>query len=1006
MIQLLCAAAGNVSIFKALLDRLVCHVRAVVLLPTRDLALQVFRVFESLCKALPSKSLRLHCAVGTKAVAQEKQLLKDTPPDILICTPGRLAEHFLGRDACLDLRHLRWFVVDEADRLLTQIPSSVMDRACRDAAVSVRPQKLLFSATMTWDPRKLAQLKLLRPLYFFSSRTGQHATPAQLQQHYEHVLRSAGEDHEHVKVIVFCQSVNTAHRLARLLQICCALRKVGEEAEEEAKTEDELLQDVDVAATTPLDLSPECIAEFSSTLTQKERGKLLKRFSTGKVKCLVCSDVVARGIDIPEVTAVVNYSAPSHIQTYIHRVGRTARAGKVGHTFTFVTRGDMDRFEKMLRESADCWERISKFPIPKEARSRKKIWWTPALEALQRCLDSESKGHLSVVKPIDEETLMGNQGRPKGAVEDESQIAEDYVLHVDAYSVAAVAPSKRSFQPDGQRVEKCEESRLSLTKCCWLVHPLPSAENTRRMEEQGRTLHGFGAWLRLPFAAEWLADSNVHVEPKRTQQMASLNQMVQAQQRMQSLLNGLVNPDDETIANEERRKREQEEQKAEAEVSQKFIWRLCVYSGEDLPRDTMYVYLKIVDQVHGDKIFKSHVSSESSKPVWEFVVEETIMVDSIHGPPRLEIQLYGQRVLLDVLDRYLGQAVLKLPGAPTMGPMKSSLPVALNSFSAMNDKIAAQFGVSRKARLNVVWQVCDEKHPGPAPDLIRIAEMDEDASDRRSYQFHLKVINVKLRRATEGPRRLAVCLRLIQPDGEVSKASPVQHSPQAWSCPESRVIENLEDPSKEMPPADPDEEWGPLLNLECNTAVWCEDRRLGWTMPTWMLRESHLQLLSYTIEAQLLMYSSGIVSLGLPAKEQAASRKKFNFFRNSNLGGAQEDKPTKLGVWRESLGDLLDSIEQSDEGLVCEAPFTSREGTEVATVRMEIDVSSAQAHHMPHNLVSKDISSWPVEKAPLRRGAPPKGPWSPLAGHFSICASGYASWMAHGPNWTAEHVAN
>ncbi|CAK9066164.1 unnamed protein product [Durusdinium trenchii] len=368
-----------------------------------------------------------------------------------------------------------------------------------------------------------------------------------------------------------------------------------------------------------------------------------------------------------------------------------------------------------------------------------------------------------------------------------------------------------------------------------------------------------------------------------------------------------------------------------------------------------YVYMKIVDQVHGDKVFKSNVSSESSKPVWEFVVEETVMVDSMHGPPRLEIQLYGQRVLLDVLDRYLGQAILKLPVAPTAGPMKSSLPVVLNTLSAMNDKIAAQFGAARKARLNVVWQVCDEKHPGPVPDLIRIAEMDEDAADKKSYQFHLKLVNVKLRRATEGPRRLAVCLRLIKPDGGVSKASPVQYSPQAWCCPEKRVQENLEELMTRPPPVDPDE--------ECTTAVWHEDRRLGWMMPTWVLRESHLQLLSYTIEAQLLMYNSP------PPKE--ASTKKFRFFRHSNLGGQQEEKPTKLGVWRESLGDLLDSIEQADEGIVCEAPLNSS-GSEVATLRMEIDVSSSHSHRLPAHLVGKDITDWPLEKAPLRRGSPAK----------------------------------
>eukprot|EP00913_Durusdinium_trenchii_P008073 g7570.t1 len=359
------------------------------------LALQVFRVFQSLCKALPSsKRPRLQCAVGAQAMAQEQQLLKTSPPDILVCTPGRLAEHFLGRG----LEHYFFFV------------------GLQRQTVGRR----LFSATMTWDPRKLAQLKLLRPLYFFSSRTGQYATPAQLQQHYlrcpanakplaEYVLKKV--EAEHAKVLVFCQSVNTAHRLARLLQIACALRgkyraKLGEEAEEEEeRTDDELVQ-VPQAKGSPEALGPGTVAEFSSSLTQKERGKLLKQFSSGKVMCLICSDVVARGIDIPEVTAVVNYTAPAHLQTYIHRVGRTARAGKVGHTFTFVTRGDMDRFEKMLRESADCWERISKFPIPKEARSRKKAWWTPALEALQRCLDLESKGHLSPVKPLAMDNLL------------------------------------------------------------------------------------------------------------------------------------------------------------------------------------------------------------------------------------------------------------------------------------------------------------------------------------------------------------------------------------------------------------------------------------------------------------------------------------------------------------------------------------------------------------------------------------------------------------------------
>eukprot|EP00439_Symbiodinium_sp_Y106_P015133 s1499_g2.t1 len=245
--------AYAVPILEALIHRLAPRVRAVVLLPTRDLAMQVCRVFDTLMRGLRRgrhnlAPIRLQ-TLGMKAMAQEQQQLSaGPPPDVVVCTPGRLAEHFFGRGAHLDLAALRWFVADEADRLLSQSYHrwlEVFDRATSlppqapGALPRPRPQKLLFSATMTWDPRKLAALKLLRPLYFFSSRSGQHTTPAQLRQHWlrcaaaakplavMHLLRQLtqdGEDSSNAKVIVFCQSVNTAHRLTRLLQILWSLR--------------------------------------------------------------------------------------------------------------------------------------------------------------------------------------------------------------------------------------------------------------------------------------------------------------------------------------------------------------------------------------------------------------------------------------------------------------------------------------------------------------------------------------------------------------------------------------------------------------------------------------------------------------------------------------------------------------------------------------------------------------------------------------------------------------
>eukprot|EP00930_Biecheleria_cincta_P060503 TRINITY_DN4613_c0_g1_i1.p1 TRINITY_DN4613_c0_g1~~TRINITY_DN4613_c0_g1_i1.p1 ORF type:complete len:801 (+),score=153.26 TRINITY_DN4613_c0_g1_i1:1959-4361(+) len=428
-------------IVQALLDRLDPRPRAVVLLPTRDLALQVHKVFEKIRLGLVGSGvaqIRSLCLVGAKPLTEEQRSLSEKPPDVIVCTPGRLAEHYLGRDATLDLSALRWFVVDEADRLLTQTYHrwlDVLERACSQPNTSNtniqrrRPQKLLLSATMTWDPRKLAALKLLRPLYFFSSRSGQHATPAQLRQHYVlcrtsakplavfHLLRKVlgGSDAASNKVVIFCQSVNTAHRLTRLLQICSAMpassssvrskkKDVDEGEEEEAGDDDRELDVVaavdEVTADSGAVLKSEAIAEFSSNLSQNERNALLKRFRSARIKCLVCSDVVARGIDIHEVTAVINYVAPSHIQTYIHRVGRTARAGRIGHTFTFVRKPQMSSLEEMLRQSADCWERIQKYPLPEEARDTQQQWWPKALTLLQKCMEREQRGELSINKPL------------------------------------------------------------------------------------------------------------------------------------------------------------------------------------------------------------------------------------------------------------------------------------------------------------------------------------------------------------------------------------------------------------------------------------------------------------------------------------------------------------------------------------------------------------------------------------------------------------------------------
>lgn len=250
-------------------------------------------------------------------------------------------------------------------------------------------------------------------------------------------------------MVVFCSSVDDTHRLARLLQIFSLLPELLGEApesevaakadiklaaaplgEEEAASaddseaegekkegEEEVEVEVDPRIAVRSRVASELrgsglVVEFSSTLSQKERNAALKRFRQAQIKCLVCSDVVARGIDIPEVQAVINYSTPLHLQTYIHRVGRTARAGRAGHTFTFVPRFEMKRFEQMLRKSADCWDRMKKYPLPAESRNQGQKWYRRALKLLKRVLKLELLGKISPSRPLTLADLQDAQAGP------------------------------------------------------------------------------------------------------------------------------------------------------------------------------------------------------------------------------------------------------------------------------------------------------------------------------------------------------------------------------------------------------------------------------------------------------------------------------------------------------------------------------------------------------------------------------------------------------------------
>ncbi|XP_053480367.1 ATP-dependent RNA helicase DDX51 isoform X1 [Ictalurus furcatus] len=346
-----------IPVVQALMTRVVCEVRALVVLPTKELAQQVYKVFYHYAEGT---GLKVVLAAGKKPFAVEQATLLEVRggvsrslADIVVATPGRLVDH-INKTQGFGLQHLRFLIIDEADRMidsmqqawLSQVTKAVYKSGCGSGVslfrrvepgpitvASLSPpqmplQKLLFSATLTQNPEKLQQLGLHQPRLFSSTHSSTSEEkfnfPQGLTEYYVcctlskkpllilHFLLRL----KFYPVLCFTNSREAAHRLFLLVKLYGGVE----------------------------------VAEFSSRLGPSERQKTLKNFEKGKIQLLISTDAAARGIDIKGVKCVINYDAPQYIRTYIHRVGRTARAGKAGVAFTFVLGVQVERFVKMVQD--------------------------------------------------------------------------------------------------------------------------------------------------------------------------------------------------------------------------------------------------------------------------------------------------------------------------------------------------------------------------------------------------------------------------------------------------------------------------------------------------------------------------------------------------------------------------------------------------------------------------------------------------------------------------------
>jgi ATP-dependent RNA helicase RhlE len=303
-------------------------INALIIVPTRELALQISQTLEGLSYFTHISSIAVYGGSGGASFANEKKALA-AGADIVICTPGRMIAHL--NMGYVKLQALKYLVLDEADRMLDM--GFYEDIIKITSYAPKERQNLMFSATMPQAIRKLANTILKDPVEINIAIS---KPPEQINQQafivydaqkiplVKHVLAQK----EFGSVLIFCSSKMNVKQLS-----------------------DELKR-----AKFNID-------QIHSDLDQDQREQVLINFKNKRLKILVATDILSRGIDIEDIDLVINYDVPHDGEDYIHRIGRTARAATKGTAYTFISDKDQYKFvqiEKLLGKP------VPKLPIPEQ----------------------------------------------------------------------------------------------------------------------------------------------------------------------------------------------------------------------------------------------------------------------------------------------------------------------------------------------------------------------------------------------------------------------------------------------------------------------------------------------------------------------------------------------------------------------------------------------------------------------------------------------------------------
>ncbi|MEM8857887.1 MAG: DEAD/DEAH box helicase [Chloroflexota bacterium] len=291
------------------------RVRALIVAPTRELADQIYKQSLELSRKTKIRTIAIYGGVGKKP--QIDALARGV--EVVVACPGRLLD--LHNDKHIDLSKVEVLILDEADRMFDMGFLPDIRRIIK--RLPQKRQNLLFSATMPNDIRELADETLADPVtvkigMIAPAKTVSHAIYPCLQKQKNKMIRALLQELSFGRLLIFTRTKYKARNLAR-----------------------------------DLDKKGFNVAALQGNMSQNQRVKAMEGFRKGKFDIMIATDIAARGIDVSDITHVINFDMPDTVDAYTHRIGRTGRAKQEGEAFTFATPDDVAmirRIERLLKE--------------------------------------------------------------------------------------------------------------------------------------------------------------------------------------------------------------------------------------------------------------------------------------------------------------------------------------------------------------------------------------------------------------------------------------------------------------------------------------------------------------------------------------------------------------------------------------------------------------------------------------------------------------------------------